>query len=94
LREALAPGSYLVISHATTESVPVETGEQMSRLYTTTGTGIKARSRVEIEAFFADFTLVAPGVVYAPLWRPEGPDDLFLDHPERAITSAGVGRKP
>lgn len=27
-------------------------------------------------------------------WRPEGDDDVLLDHPERALTIGGVARKP
>jgi len=94
LREALAPGSFLVIAHATTESAPPEVTAQMMQLYTRTSSPIKPRSRDEIAALFTGFELVEPGLVYAPLWRPEGEDDPFLDRPERAVTSAAVGRKP
>jgi len=38
--------------------------------------------------------LVEPGLVRTPLWRPDGPDDLFFDQPERSGIYAGVGRKP
>ena len=40
------------------------------------------------------FDLLAPGLVFTPLWRPEGPDDLFLSDPERSFNVGGVGRKP
>lgn len=93
LREALASGSYLVISHASYEGKPVETQEHAT-LYRQTSTPIMMRSRRDIELFFEGFDLVEPGLVYFPLWRPEGPDDLFLDQPERSPGFAGVGRKP
>jgi hypothetical protein len=94
LCDAVAPGSYIAISHGTNQDVPRDLLEQTERLYARSTDPLKARSRAEIEAFFAGLDLVEPGVVYAPLWRPEGPDDLFLDHPERAPILAGVGRKP
>jgi hypothetical protein len=31
--------------------------------------------------------------VYVPLWRPEGPDDVFIDQPERSAFLGGVGHK-
>ena len=94
LRDAVAPGSYIAISHGTNEDVPRDLLEQTELLYARSSDPLKSRSRAEIEAFFAGLDLVEPGVVFAPLWRPEGPDDLFLDHPERAPILVGVGRKP
>ena len=93
LREALAPGSYLVISHASYEGMPQESREH-EQLYTRTATPLKMRSHAEIARFFDGFELVQPGLVYIPLWRPEGPDDLFLDQPERCTGFAAIGRKP
>jgi S-adenosyl methyltransferase len=94
LGDALPSGSYLVLSHATYEGAPEEMNEPMSKLYSQTTNPTRVRWRAEIERFFAGFALVEPGVVYSPLWRPEGPDDLFLDQPERSLMLAGVGRKP
>ncbi len=93
LRDALAPGSYLALSHASTEGMPQESREH-ERLYNRTPTPMRMRSRAEIARFFEGFDLVEPGVVYIPLWRPEGPDDLFLEAPERCTGFAGVARKP
>jgi hypothetical protein len=94
LRDALPTGSFLAISHASYEGLPRETYAQIERLYASTPTPLKARSCAEIERFFDGFALVEPGVVHIPLWRPEGADDLMLDHPERNSGFAGVGRKP
>jgi SAM-dependent methyltransferase len=93
LREALAPGSYLVISHASYEGDPDRSREHEA-LYARTPNPLKTRSLEEIRAFFGDFELVEPGLVWLPLWHPERNDDLFLDHPERCSGFAGVGRKP
>ena len=92
LRDALAPGSYLVISHASYEGMPAESREH-EQLYTRTPTPLKMRSRLAIQRLFDGFELVEPGLVYIPLWRPEGPDDLFVDQPERCTGFAGVARK-
>lgn len=93
LHGAMASGSYLVISHASDQDKPRETREHED-LYRQTSTPITMRSRRDIELCFEGFDLVDPGLVYFPLWRPEGPDDLFLDEPERSPGFVGVGRKP
>lgn len=93
LRGVLASGSYIVIAHASPENKPRETREHQS-LYRQTSTPITMRPRHAIGQFFDGFDLVDPGLVYYPLWRPEGPNDLFLDQPERSPGLAGVGRKP
>lgn len=93
LRDAVAPGSYLTIVHASDEGLARETQEQLCRLYDRTPTPMILRSRDQIAHFFDGFELVDPGLVYIPLWRPEGPDDLFLKDPERCPGYAGVGRK-
>lgn len=94
LREALAPGSYLALAHGTLDDVPGDIERQLVQLYAGTTNPGRARSREAIKAFFAGLTLVEPGVVLAPLWRPESARDLFLNEPERAINFVGVGMKP
>jgi hypothetical protein len=93
LRDALAPGSYMVISHSTLEGVPEEI-KRLQKLFAHSGSPTNLRSFAEIRRFFDGLELVEPGLVYYPLWRPEGPDDDLLDCPERCTASAGVGRKP
>jgi hypothetical protein len=92
LREALPAGGYLVISHASYEGMPAQSREH-EQLYARTPTPMRMRSRAEIEQLFDGLELVDPGLVYIPLWRPEGPNDLFLDQPERCTGFAGVSRK-
>ncbi|MDQ2785560.1 MAG: SAM-dependent methyltransferase [Chloroflexota bacterium] len=94
LRDALAPGSYLAISHATRGYLPDETTGQIERAYTRISTGGKYRPPAVIARFFDGLTLIAPGLVYAPLWRPETPDDPFLDRPEESVNLVGVGHVP
>jgi hypothetical protein len=94
LRDAVAPGSYLVIAHASDVNMSRETLDRMQRIYSRTPTPVKARSGAEIARFFEGLELVEPGLVYIPLWRPDAPDDLFVDEPSRCPGYAGVARKP
>jgi hypothetical protein len=94
LREAMPSGSYLALTHATYEGATREALEKMSRLYEQTNSPFKARPREEIERFFAELTLIEPGLVYMALWRPESYDDLFVSEPERCSGYAGVAYKP
>ena len=91
LRDALAPGSYLLISHATADGQPAEVIEAQS-LSSRTATEIVLRSQAQVAAYFDGFSLVEPGLVFIPQWRPD-PQDPVDDHPERVGAYAGVGRK-
>ena len=88
-RVALADGSYLVISHATDEAAP-GAAAQVRDLYKSTSAAAHTRTHAEITRFFGGFELVDPGLVYLPLWRPDGP---VPEHPEEAWFYAGVGHK-
>lgn len=94
IRDALAPGSYIAISHPTYEKAPPEIVEQIDRLYASSTRPSKTRERAQIETFFDGLDLVEPGLIHIPLWRPEGPDDVFFDQPERSLVLGGVGRLP
>ena len=94
LRAALPSGSYLVISHATSDDMASETAAQLQRLYAASSDPVRPRSRAQIALFFEGLELIEPGLVYTPLWRPEEADDLLLDQPARAVSFAGVGYKP
>jgi len=94
LRDALAPGSYIAISHGTRENAPPGVIEQLEKLGAGSPNPPRYRSRAEILQFFDGLELVEPGLVYMPLWRPEGPDDVFFDEPEQSLGFGGVGRKP
>ena len=93
LRDGLASGSYIAISHGTYDNAPPEAIEKIEKLSAGTPTPGKYRSRADIQRFFDGFEVVEPGLVYLPLWHPEGPDDVSLDQPERALNFGGVGRK-
>ena len=66
----LAPGSWLVVSHGSTDTAPGVA--MMEKLYEQTSTPMQMRSR-------ADVDLVEPGVEFLPAWRPDHPDDVAGD---------------
>ncbi|MFD9128303.1 SAM-dependent methyltransferase [Kitasatospora sp. NPDC059571] len=92
LRDALPPGSFLALSHASLEGRPDQAGSHQD-LYRRTPTPLTMRSRDVIESLFDGFELVEPGVVYLPEWRPDDPAAVG-PHPERMTGVAGVGRLP
>ncbi len=92
LRDALAPGSYLVLGHATHEGRPV-VAHATERVYNrSVSTELHLRSRAEIQRFFHGFEFVDPGLVYVPLWRPDPPADVPSD-PRRFGCLVAVARK-
>jgi hypothetical protein len=93
LRKAMPGGSYLALSHGTTEGISAEARAQIERQYQGATSPFLYRSRSEITPFFDGLSIIDPGIVFSPLWRPETSSDLFLDQPERSIAYAGVGRK-
>jgi S-adenosyl methyltransferase len=90
-RNAVAPGSYLVLSHGAADHGP--TSEQIRRLYQETKTPITLRSRAEVEGLLEGFDLVDPGVVYLPQWRPD-PGRPVEQAPALFAGLVGVGRTP
>lgn len=72
---ALAPGSYLVISHVTDELAP-DRMHAITAEYAKRGTVFIGRGKVAIERMFNGWGLVDPGVVLASYWRPDA------DHPD------------
>lgn len=90
-RRALAPGSHLVVSHATAESRPAEM-RALESLYATSANPAVARSTAWIGGLFGEFELVEPGAVFVPDWRPDGQG--VVAHAEDYIFFGGVGRKP
>ncbi|GIH80282.1 SAM-dependent methyltransferase [Planobispora longispora] len=95
LRKAIAPGSYVALSHAVSDLCPKKTAK-LAAVYQAQGTitgGRRGnlRTKAEVERFFDGLDLVEPGVVYLPLWRPG--DDLHHS-PDSTWVVGGVGRKP
>ncbi|MGD2178815.1 MAG: SAM-dependent methyltransferase [Anaerolineae bacterium] len=92
LVEPLVPGSYATISHVSFDGASREVLDKAREVYRAAAE-VTVRTREQIRQFFDGLELVEPGVVRGPLWRPESPDDVLLDHPERYLGFVGVGRK-
>jgi hypothetical protein len=73
LRDALPPGSFLALSHGTADFHPPEVIRQAVAAYDTATAPLVLRSRAQVARFFDGFSLVEPGLVQAPLWRPRVP---------------------
>ena len=92
LRDALAPGSYLILGQATSEGRTAR-NEAFEKMYNrSVATSIHLRSRAEIERFFDGFRVVEPGVVWVPQWRPDSQADVPEDS-SRSGNLVGVARK-
>lgn len=92
LTDALAPGSYVIISQISLEAASKEVIERAIKVYGPAGTA-KARTWEEIRRFFGDLQILEPGLVRAPLWRPELSDGAFPERPEGYVGFVGVGYK-
>lgn len=89
-QQALMPGSYLVMSHATEEGLNARVGTA-AEMYQVTNKPAYTRDRAQITELFDGFELVDPGVVYTPQWRPDVEDEVL--EPGRSAALGGVGRK-
>ena len=90
IRDALAPGSYLALSHASADFVPDEhVVRRAVAAYEKTNAPAWPRSRADILRFFDGFDLVEPGLVPKPQWRPAPGADV-TDVPD--VSWCGVGR--
>ncbi|MEV4125598.1 SAM-dependent methyltransferase [Nocardia sp. NPDC049707] len=92
VRAAVPAGSYVAISHLTSELRAEDAGKLGRRAAETTHVGIHFRSKDAISAMFEGWEPVEPGVVALPAWRPESERDLH-ETPGRSLGLAGVGRK-
>ncbi|TMR24333.1 hypothetical protein ETD85_46830 [Nonomuraea zeae] len=93
LRDALAPGSYLVLTHAVATIGREQAEESAKDVYRGSSTGgATGRTEAEIRAFFGDFELVEPGLVQVSDWRPDHPE-ILRDEALPGYLLAGVGRK-
>lgn len=89
--DAVVPGSYLAISHASLEGPEPEKAEEATQQFRRSVTDFSMRTRAEITDLFDGLELLDPGVVYLPEWRPDAGDDI--GDARRTSTFAGVARK-
>ncbi|MGX1240246.1 SAM-dependent methyltransferase [Streptomyces pseudovenezuelae] len=96
LRDAFAPGSLLVLTHAAYEGIPLSQEQVQGAMdvYEDIRNPLIMRSHHEIARFFEGYDMVEPGLVPMPRWRPESerhwnPDD---EDPWAFSQFGGVGR--
>ncbi|MGW6873575.1 SAM-dependent methyltransferase [Streptomyces xanthophaeus] len=99
LRDALAPGSLLILTHASYEGIPLTQEEASGTVgvYRDIRNPLVMRSGEEVSRFFDGFELLEPGLVSMPDWRPDGPeaadDGETQEDPYAFSGFGGVGRK-
>ncbi|WP_149179675.1 SAM-dependent methyltransferase [Streptomyces sp. TRM49041] len=93
LRDAMAPGSLLILTHASFEGMPVpqERAGGTVGVYRDIRNPLVMRSRDEVTRFFDGYEMVDPGLVSMPRWRPDTPPEQ--EDPYAFSGFAGVGRK-
>ncbi|MEV8565225.1 SAM-dependent methyltransferase [Streptomyces sp. NPDC051322] len=93
LRDALAPGSVLIVTHASYEGIPVpqEQAGGAVGVYKNIRNPLVMRTREEVARFFDGYELVEPGLVKMPEWRPDTPVDQ--EDPYAFSGYVGVGLK-
>jgi SAM-dependent methyltransferase len=92
VRDAMAPGSYLVICHACSDARP-DVADAAATVYRSrVAAQVCIRGREQIARLFDGFTLVEPGLAWLPEWRPDSPADV-PEHPEQFWGLVGVGRR-
>ena len=74
LLDALAAGSYLVLSHASNDFMPAQAVDGIAAADRATRVNFGFRSRDEIAAFADGLDLIEPGIVSTAEWRPN-PED-------------------
>lgn len=99
LQRLLPPGSYVAISHVTTDGMPPAVLTTLEGLRTTFDESgpVTWRTHTEIEAMLGETHLVDPGWTSALDWRPNetGPNAPRISLPLecRALIWAGLGQK-
>jgi len=95
---ALAPGSYLVLSHSTLDQLLPRMVEAGLALYANAAERLYPRTKAEVERFFTGLDLVPPyegawGVVdYVGAWGAEDPSSADSDGSR--VLYCGVARRP
>ena len=96
--DALAPGSYLVLSHITADRLPPRAVEEGLDVYSRATENIYVRSSDEVQRFFEHLHMVPPydgappGVCYVGEWGAEEPS--LADSDGSRMLYCGVGRRP
>jgi SAM-dependent methyltransferase len=88
LVDRLAPGSYLVATHATADFLDAQTRSKLAAM----NNDIVPRDRDQFTRFFTDLDLVEPGVEVITNWRPD--PGVTMPPPEQVSVYGAVARIP
>lgn len=91
LKNALCPGSFLVLSHVTGDGRDPGTLTEVDDAYSGASAPMIMRTRDQVADFFDGFSLVEPGIVFLSQWRPTG--EYFAQGGTK-WAYCGVGKKP
>jgi hypothetical protein len=95
---AAAPGSYLALSHGTSENLPPSQTRASAETMAKATANVYPRSRADVERFFEGLELVPPYdgaepvITYAGLWGAEDPEAADTDGSRGFY--CGVARRP
>ncbi|HEY5985541.1 MAG TPA: SAM-dependent methyltransferase, partial [Streptosporangiaceae bacterium] len=90
LASALAPGSYLAISHLTADFSPQEVTAAVAAYNALAPAPVAPRTHEQVTGLFGGLPLLEPGVVRVTDWRPASP----LPHRQPCDLYAGVAHIP
>jgi SAM-dependent methyltransferase len=100
LARQLAPGSFVVISHLTSDFAPGPVMAGVEAYNTLVPTTVVPRTHSQISALFAGLPMVPPGVVPLTEWRPVPADrppvsaDMYAGIAHTAISRRRITTKP
>jgi len=89
LAEALAPGSFMALSHLTADFALEQVAAAATAYNTQASVAVTPRTHAQVSGLFGGLPLVAPGVVPVTQWRPVV---AGLPHRMTADVYAGVAR--
>jgi hypothetical protein len=89
-RDAVVPGSYLILSHASGDMDAANIAKA-GAIYRTVAADTTLREARDVLRFFDGFALLEPGLVPVGQWRPE---EAEATQARQAWMLGGVGRKP
>jgi S-adenosyl methyltransferase len=92
VRDRMAPGSYLVLSHVTSDGTDPAAMNAIQDAYKEASAPAVFRTTREIAWFFDGFELAPPGLAEVARWRNPHPDPVSAPAAVRLL--GAVGRKP
>jgi SAM-dependent methyltransferase len=90
LAGALAPGSYVAVSHFTAAADLGTEHDQVTRLYDRTPTSVRTRTPAQVAALLSGLELVPPGIVPITRWHPD--PSLPPEDEQRSVLGAVARR--